>query len=381
MARPLSDGEIAVERREYPCLEDRIFVNHAAVSQISRGVQRAMAAQTERHARDALLAARESVAVYDDGRRRAAALVGARADRIAYVQNTSHGISLVALGLDWREGDNVVVSALEFPSNLLAWKALDRRGIAVRLFDSDDGRVTADAVRQAIDDRTRIVAVSQVQFYSGYRVDLARIGEVCRAHDALLVVDGTQSVGALTIDMDRDAIDVVVVSAHKWMLGPLGIGFMALSGRAFERITPPVVGWLSVEEPFAFRRELELLPDARRFEPGTENATGTYGLVERLRQIDALGIDRIEATVLALTRRVVERATDAGLEVRSPSGSAELSGISLLNRRGVPPEAVHAAMESARITASVRNGAVRISPHYYNTFREIDQIVDVMRSV
>jgi selenocysteine lyase/cysteine desulfurase len=380
VARPLSDEDIAVERREYPGLDGRIFVDHAAVAQISRGVQRAMAEQTERHVRDALLASRQSAAVYDVGRERAAVLVGARADRVAYVQNTSYGISLVALGLDWRAGDNVVVPALEFPSNLLAWKALARRGIAVRQLDSHDGRVTADAVRGAIDDRTRIVAVSHVQFYSGYRVDLAALAAVCRAHDALLVVDGTQSVGALTVDMRGDSVDVVVVSAHKWMLGPLGIGFMALSDRAFERIMPPVVGWLSVNEPFAFRRELDLLPDARRFEPGTENAAGIYGLAERLRQIDALGIDRIEATVLALTRRVVERAEAAGLDVRNPTGSGELSGISLLRRHGVAPEALYAAIEAAGITASLRNGAVRISPHYYNTPDEIDQIIDVLRS-
>src|SRR3954451_13184111 len=133
--------------------------------------------------------------------------------------------------------------------------------------------------------------------------------------------------------MARDGLDALVVSAHKWMLGPLGIGFMALSERAFERIRPPIVGWLSVNEPFAFRRELDLLPDARRFEAGTENAAGIYGLVERLREIDALGIERIEATVLGLTSRLVERAADAGLEVVSPP---ERSGITLLRHPQVP---------------------------------------------
>ncbi len=365
----LSDDEIAAERRHYPGLEGRVFVNHAAVSQISLGVQRAMAEQTSLHVRDALAASRQSEAIYDEGRRRAGALVGAPADRVAYIQNTSHGISLIALGLDWRAGENVVVPGLEFPSNLLAWKALERRGIDVRLVASPD------ALRDAIDERTRVVAVSHVQFYSGLRVDLGALGDACRARDTLLVVDGTQSVGALTLDMEGDGIDAVVVSAHKWMLGPLGVGFLALSERAFERITPRVVGWLSVSEPFAFRRELELLPDARRFEPGTENATGIYGLVERLRQIDALGIGRIEATVLARTRHLVERAAQAGLEVVSPTAR---SGITLLRRPGVAPEVQFAALEAAGITASLRNGAVRISPHYYNTAEELDRVIDVL---
>ena len=279
------------------------------------------------------------------------------------MQNTSHGISTVALGLDWRPGDNVVVPALEFPSNLLAWKALAARGVEVR--------EVAFPLADAIDARTRVVAVSSVQFYSGYRVPLREI----ERGDALLVVDGTQSVGALDLDMERDGIDVLVVSAHKWMLGPLGIGFMAFSERAFERVTPPLVGWLSVNEPFAFRRELDYLPDAGRFEPGTENASGTYGLVERFREIAALGIERIEATVLGLTNHLVDRAAAAGLEVVSPP---ERSGIVLLRAPGADAAEVFARVEAAGIVASLRAGAVRISPHAYNTVDELDAVIQVM---
>ncbi|RVD45370.1 aminotransferase class V-fold PLP-dependent enzyme, partial [Mesorhizobium sp. M7A.F.Ca.ET.027.03.2.1] len=126
-------------------------------------------------------------------------------------------------------------------------------------------------------------------FYSGFRVDLAAFADVCSHHDALLVVDGTQSVGVLDLDMATDGVDVVVVSAHKWLLGPLGIGFMAFSQRAFERVCPRVVGWLSVSEPFSFHRKLDFLPDARRFEPGTENAAGIFGLSKRLEEIQSTG--------------------------------------------------------------------------------------------
>jgi cysteine desulfurase/selenocysteine lyase len=257
------------------------------------------------------------------------------------------------------------VPALEFPSNLLAWKALAGRGVEVRAVELP--------LVDAIDARTRAVAVSTVQFYSGYRVPLRAIADAC-GH-ALFVVDGTQSVGALGVDMAADGVDVLVVSAHKWMLGPLGIGFMAFSERAFARVTPPLVGWLSVNEPFAFRRELDYLPDARRFEPGTENASGTYGLVERFREIDALGIGRIEATVLALTNHLVDRAAAAGLEVVSPP---ERSGIVLLRVPGEDPAAVFARVTDAGIVASLRSGAVRISPHAYNTFDELDFVVQTM---
>src|SRR4051794_10960467 len=193
----LDAREVARVRRDFPSLEGRVFVDHAAVSQISLGVARAMAEQTAAHVVDAKAATAAAETVFDEGRARAAALVGAAADRIAYVQNTSHGISTVALGLDWQPGDNVVVPAMEFPSNLLAWKALAARGVEVRAVEFP--------LQDAIDARTRVVAVSSVQFYSGYRVPLRAIV----AGDALLVVDGTQSVGALTLDMARDGIDVL----------------------------------------------------------------------------------------------------------------------------------------------------------------------------
>ena len=359
----LSPAEVAALRREYPGLEGRIFLDHAAVSQISLGVARAMAEQTSAHVRNAKQATADAEAIFDEGRVRAGRLVGCDPERVAYIQNTSHGISTVALGLDWQPGDNVVVPALEFPSNLLAWKALATRGVEVRAVDVP--------LQDAIDARTRVVAVSSVQFSSGYRVPLRELD----CGDALLVVDGTQSVGALVLDMVRDGIDVLVVSAHKWMLGPLGIGFMAFSERAFDAITPPLVGWLSVNDPFAFRRELDYLPSARRFEPGTENASGTYGLVERLREIDALGIERIEATVLGLTTYLVERASALGLEIVSPP---ERSGIVLLRTPGADAAVPFARLEAEGIVASLRNGAIRISPHAYNTAAELDAVLQLM---
>lgn len=146
----------------------------------------------------------------------------------------------------------------------------------------------------------QLVAVSHVQFYSGFRVDLAAFGEICRDNDALLVVDGTQSVGVQSLDMQADGVDVLVVSAHKWMLGPVGIGFISFSERSFGHIHPRIVGWLSVKDAFAFHRVLDFLPDARRLEPGTENGAGIFGLTKRLEEIDSVGMKQVEGYVLAL---------------------------------------------------------------------------------
>ena len=196
---------------------------------------------------------------YDRGRALAAKLVGSSAQSIAYVQNTSHGLSLVALGVDWQAGDNLVVCAEEFPSNYLCWVQLAERGVEIRRVSALDGRLEMDVFRQAMDERTRVVAVSHVQFHSGFRVDLAALGDICTKSSALLVVDGTQSIGAISLDVSTTGTDVLVVSAHKWLMGPRGIGFAKFSERALNRVTPAIVGWMSVNDPLRFQPNPRLL--------------------------------------------------------------------------------------------------------------------------
>lgn len=377
----LGEGEIAAVRAQYPIVDKCVFWDCAAVSPISRSVSEAMARQTGLHCADIRDAVSAAIPVQQMGRDLAAKLVGSRPDRVAYVQNTSHGMSLVALGLDWQAGDNVVVAELEFPSNYLIWESLAAKGVEVRKLKARNGALLAEDLRALTDSRTRVVAVSQVQFYSGFRVDLAAFADVCSHHDALLVVDGTQSVGVLDLDMVRDGADVVVVSAHKWMLGPLGIGFMAFSERAFERVRPRVVGWLSVNEPFSFHRKLDFLPDARRFEPGTENAAGIFGLSKRLEEIQATGAKRIEGYVLSLGEQIRQEARRIGFEIVSDWPQGSLSGIVLLRSRKVQTDVLFDRLCEASVRCSVRNDAIRFSPHYFSDTNEVDQVLDVLRSV
>lgn len=367
-------------RSDIPYIHDKIYVDNASVSPIPRQVQVAgehynrIVSENLREYRAA------SLPFFDKGRALAAKLVGSRPDNIAYVQNTAHGLSLVALGVDWRPGDNVVVCAEDFPSNYLCWVQLAEMGVDVRLVGSRTGRIDVGHVRDVIDSRTRVVSVRHVQFYSGFRVDVAALGEICACSGALLVVDGTQSTGAIKLDVSAAGVDVIVASAHKWMMGPRGIGFASFSDRALGAITPRVIGWLSVNDPFAFNRKLDFLPDARRFEPGTANGTGILGLAERLVQIDELGIDRIEERILWLSTLLRERAREQGIELVFDFGGKNGSGINLLRKPGTPTPETYANLTANGIFASMRNDAIRISPHYYNTSDEIEHIVAVMSS-
>ena len=369
---------LAEIRADFPIVEQCTFVNHAALSPISRTVQNAIIEQATLQTRDTSQCGGIGLERYDQGRRLAAHLVGASPERVAWIDNTSHGLSHVANGLDWRQGDNIVLPALEFPSNYLAWAALQEKGVELRLVDAVDGRISAEMFAPHINAQTRLIAVSHVQFYSGFRVNLAEIGQLCQQHNTLLAVDGTQSIGALALDVGTSHVDVLVVSAHKWMLGPMGIGFMALSDRAFAQITPPTIGWLSVRDPFRFKREIELLPNAQRFEPGTENAAGIFGLTARLDTIKRVGITTIEARILSLTDRLCDRLIERGFNITSPRGNGEKSGIVTFTHPEIPGEELYQRVTKANVQASLRAGGVRISPHYYNSEEEMDLIVDAV---
>lgn len=376
----LTAADLAEIRAQYPIVKECIYWNNAAVSPISTGVRDAIAQQASLHTLDPSGITVASAPTSEKGRRLAAKLVGSTAERIAYIQNTSHGLSLVALGVDWKPGDNLVVPELEFPSNYLIWESLALRGVEIRKMKAQDGALAPDDLRSLVDSKTKLVAVSHVQFYSGFRVDLAAFAEICREHDALLVVDGTQSVGVLRLDMQADGVDVLVVSAHKWMLGPVGIGFMSFSERAFERIHPRIVGWLSVKDAFAFHRVLDFLPDARRFEPGTENGAGIFGLTKRLEEIDTVGMKRIEYYVLALGAKIRARARSAGYEVKSDWAEKAQSGIILLKDPKTPTDALLKHLDALGVKCSMRNDAIRFSPHYYCNDEELSSVFDALQS-
>ena len=191
----------------------------------------------------------------------------------------------------------------------------------------------------------------------------------------MFVVDGTQAVGALTIDVDASGIDVLAVSSHKWMLGPPGIGFVHLSNRALDVIRPSVVGWLSVADPFAFDYCLELPLSAKRFEPGTENVIGTVGLGGTISLLQEFGPAWVEQRVLHLTDHLCQEVAARGFEVHSPRSGGHASGIVIFSKTGVDPDRLHERLAMAGVRCAVRAGGIRFSPHYYNTIDDIDAAI------
>src|SRR5258705_1526290 len=237
-------------RALFPITERAIYLNHAAVSPPPLVTMQAVESQLRDVVDNGSLNFRNWIAVKEQARALLGNLLGARPEQVAFMRNTSDGLSTVANGMGWRKGDNIVTFRYEFPSNIYPWLRIrETQGVEVRMCDEREGRIDLEELGNLIDQRTRIVAISHVQFASGFRTDLERLGRLTRRYDALLVVDVIQSLGVIPLDVEAELIDVAAGACHKWLLTPEGVGYLYLSDRARERIEPTLVGWISVSNP------------------------------------------------------------------------------------------------------------------------------------
>lgn len=367
---------VADARKRFPSASQSIFFDHASVGPISTGVVAAMDEVAQTHLIHGFQPSwRDDMEVV---RADAAVLVGSKTENIAFTQNTSFGLSLVANGLDWQSGDNVVLPATEFPSNYYPWMNLQNQGVETRLVDAAAGHARIEDVIAAMDARTRVVAISAVQYSTGFRYDLRPLGEACQSRDALLVVDGTQCVGALTFDVSECHADVLAVSCHKWLLGPPGNGFTHINPRARERVRPSVVGWLTVPEPFAFDYRLQFPQGADRYEPGTENVSGTLGMGAAIRLMLEFTPQWVEERVLAVTDAMAERLRSNGFDIMSDRTSRARSGILIFRHPARPAEELFETLIQAGVRCALRGGGIRFSPHFYNSDDEVRTALDVL---
>ncbi|MBU2698817.1 aminotransferase class V-fold PLP-dependent enzyme [Pimelobacter sp. 30-1] len=361
----------------YPGADDAVYLDVAAVGLISARVAEAVSRFAQGHLLRGIADDRSREVEMLAARQAVAALVGSSPDRISFTQNTSTGLALVVNGIDWVEGDNIVVPAGEFPSNFYPWTQLRSRGVELREVAMVEGHAPIDAIARATDPRTRVVALSAVQYSSGHRNDLAGVSQAAAPHGALVVVDGTQAVGAMRLDCDALGIDVLAVSAHKWMLGPLGIGFTAMSSRAMHLLRPSTVGWMSVEEPFAFTHEPQLANDGRRFESGTANIAGIAGLRQAATQVLELTPDVVEQHILDCTEELEASLVARGWRSLRSADRRRWSGI-LIATNNEDTQDVHNRLVEAGVRCSLRGGGIRFSPHYYTGSADLEAVLSVL---
>ncbi|MDB5297072.1 MAG: hypothetical protein JWO31_3055 [Phycisphaerales bacterium] len=318
---------------------------------------------------------------------RAAGLIGAHRDEIAFVKNTSEGLSIVANGLDWQWGDRVVTTAVEYPANIYPWMEQVRtRGVKlVQVPEETDenGRQAVPVERileEAAHPKTKIVTLSHVEFASGQRHDLAKIGAFCRANGKLFCVDAIQSVGVLPVDVASMRIDYLSADGHKWMLGPEGAGIFYCRRELIERTRPAIVGWMNVVNAKQYGNyDYTLRADAGRFECGSYNVPGLLALLASLELLDNARIGLVAQRVRALTDLLIERVVVKGYHVVSPRDKWQWSGIvSFTSPKHEQKRLVSTLRRDHNCEIALREGRLRASPHFYNTDEQIVRFAEAL---
>ncbi len=364
-------------RDAFPITGNYNFQNHAQVAPLSRPCADAIKAYVDQ-AMDNAYVKSSFYKQADVVRGKYAELIGARADEVTFLKNTTEGLNMVANGLSWQTGDNVVTTNVEFPSNMYAWQSLRPAGVEVRTVLEEDGRVPPERMFEMIDNRTRLVAVSSVQYASGFRADLATLGAYCQSKGVLLCVDAIQSLGVFPIDVRAMNIDFLAADGHKWLCAAEGCGVFYVRKELQGHLRPTSIGWLSMKDPFSFDKyQYEFAESARRYDSGSYNFAGIYGLGGAIDLIHEIGLGEIQSRVIALTDRLVSGLRDKGYRVVSSRDNGEASGIVAFFSDSHDPNEVQRHLQAEhRIVIAVRKGRLRASPHFYNTETEIDQLIE-----
>ncbi|MBI3649464.1 MAG: aminotransferase class V-fold PLP-dependent enzyme [Acidobacteria bacterium] len=364
-------------RALFPVTENYIYFNHAAVSPLSTRVREAMRWLVDDVTQNGSVHYFDWCDRFEAVRQAAARLVNAKPHEIAFMQNTSAALSAIANGIDWRAGDNVVVSKVEFPANIYPWMRLvEERGIVMKMVEERDGRIDAEEVISLIDERTRAVSLSWVQFSSGFRADLATIGKFCRQRQVIFMIDAIQGLGGLHLDVVRDSVDALAADSHKYLLGPEGIALLYVSENILARIKPTVVGWMSVNDADNhLHYDLNYREGALRFECGTLNSAGVYGLGAALELFLEVGAGKIEAHILSLSDYLAQQLTAKGYAVFGSRKVGETSAIVTCTHPQHPAKPLYELLLAQNIITAPRVGRLRIAPHFYNTHEEIDALI------
>lgn len=362
-------------RHEFPVTERLIYLNHAAVAPLSRRCAEAMKSLADDVLYNGSFHYDHWLDGYEGFRVSAATLLNAHRDEIAIVKNTSEGIATVALGLDWKAGDRIVAFREEFPANYFPWLRLGNRGVSVEwLSVFDPLERIEEAARGA-----KLLAISYVQYLSGYRTDLEAIGEICHRQGCFFFVDAIQGLGVFPLDVRRCRIHALAADGHKWLLGPEGCGLLFVDREWQDRIEPVEFGWTNIAGYNDYAcRDMALRPDAGRYECGTLNTISILGLRAAIELILEIGVTHIGKAVQSSADRLAEGAQAKGYEIMCPRTARTGSGIVSVRKPDLDAKMVLSQLRRNGVTAALRQGWTRLSPHFYISREEINQVVDLL---
>ncbi|MFO0817690.1 MAG: aminotransferase class V-fold PLP-dependent enzyme [Pirellulales bacterium] len=374
---------LQVFRERMPVVQSWAYLDHAAVAPLPSPAVAALAQWAQQASSDGDVHWPQWAGRVEQVRRRAASLINANPEEIAFVPNTTVGLSFIAEGYPWSTGDNVVSLAHEFPSNRHPWLHLASRGVTTRLVETPAGRVDPQRIAEACDSRTRILAVSWVDYLTGWRLDLDEIVELAHRRGILVALDAIQGLGVFPLDVRRTAIDFLAADGHKWQLGPEGAGLMFVQARHLELLRPIGVGWHSVQKPYEFHQPVfDLRPDAARWEGGSANMPGLHAYGASLDLLAEAGLSPHDSSfanhVSELANEVADWVVAHGAQLAAPRDPGHVSGIVSFRWDDRDSKMLRTRCLAAGVVLSVRGDWLRVSPHAYNTRADLERLFAVL---
>jgi len=372
--------DLSSYRKLFPVTRSAIYLNHAAVSPFSTRVSEAIETQIKSRSEPPVDIYRTFLEERRLLKENIAELINGRPENIAIIPNTSTGLNWLANGFSWQPGDRILLVEGEFPSNIYPFLNLKRKGVTIDFVSPRKGIIGIEEIAPKIDQKTRLFSVSYVQFLNGFRIDLTAVGQLCQANDVLFSVDGIQGVGAVRLDVEAAGIDFLSNGGHKWLMGPMGCGFMYLSPHLHNILQPVFAGWLSVKNSWDFLEyRLDFLDDAERYEPGTPDFLGIVGLRAATGLLIEAGSAKIEGHLLGLGEYLIEALESRGFTYTGCRDKKHRAGI--YSFRHVRAKEIFDHLAKNQIYISLREGVIRISPHFYNTRSELEELMRTIEKI
>jgi cysteine desulfurase / selenocysteine lyase len=366
-------------RCRFPVADNYIYFNHAAIAPISLDIKEQVTECLQKYTLGGIICNKEYLGTVYETRKYAAYLLNADPSEITFVKNTTQGIQIAANGIRWEKGDNILIPGNEFPANVFPWLNLSKRGVETRFIPVKGGRFRADDFVPYIDKRTRALSVSAVSYTNGFRCNLGEIGRLCKEKGLFFVVDAIQALGAVGLDVSKDHIDLLAADAHKWLLGPQGVGITYISDTFLEELDVSNLGYKSmINEDEYSNHVIRLKADASRFEEGTLNIMGIVGLKASLEMLLAIGIPAIENRLSEFNNDLINNLTERSYKINSPLGRDERSGILSFFHDKIPTASIHQDLVKGTVVCAQRDGAIRVSPHFYNNHQDLNGFLNAL---
>jgi cysteine desulfurase / selenocysteine lyase len=360
-------------RHEFPVTANLAYLNHAAVAPLCKRASDAMIGLSSDACQWGSYHYDQWLACYDGFRVAAARLIGAQPSEIAITKNTSEGIATIQMGINWSSGDKVVAFREEFPANYFPWMKLAEFGVHVEWLSLYDPLEKIDEAARG----ARLLAISFVNYLSGFRVDLKAIGEICRRHGCFYFVDAIQGLGVFPIDVADMGIDALAADGHKWLLGPEGCALLFVRQGVQDQIEPVEFGWTNIAGYNDYAcRDMTLRNDAGRYEPGTLNTIGCYGLRASMELLLEVGVREAGEAVMGSAGRIAAGVQEKGYRLMVDRNESNGSGIVSFQKDGVDSRYLVKQLKDRRVMAAPRQGYVRVSPHFYNSRSDIERLLE-----